>query len=416
MTTYSSEQVRLRPLTLVEDTTDQVLVGDPETATFITVPPAGAVVIRALQRGASMKEAALEAEASAGEPVDVRTFVEALHELGFVKGDDEELTETTTGPKVQRTAPIQQRRWVSTLDPSWARPFFSPVAWTLYTAALLFSIGSLILRPELFPRPEDTFVFENRGLALLILVPLSYLQTALHEAWHWLGARAAGVSARFGVDRRLCFLVFETDLSQLWSLPRRQRYAAQLAGMAIDSLLLAILLAVQLVGESSSLPLPRLVTDLAAAMAFVTLTGIAWQSMIFMRTDLYGVLVTATGCNNLWEVKSLLLKRAMGRRLSLEQHKQLAQAHPRDVAVGRWFRWIYLLGIPLALAYYSAFHLPILIGALSWTAEGLSGEPNRGRFWLTFGESLAIYLPLLLVLITSVKARLDRNSLHRGRV
>ncbi|MFF8789597.1 hypothetical protein [Streptomyces sp. NPDC015125] len=399
----------------MEETTDQVLVGDPETATFITVPTVGALVIRALQRGASPEEAAREAEASAGEPVDVVAFVEALHELGFVDEGDGEPAETSAGPEVQRTAPIQQRRWVSALDPRRARPFFSPAAWTLYGAALVFCIGLFILRPDLIPRPQDTFVFENRGLALLFLLPLSYLQTALHEAWHWLGARAAGVSARFGIDRRLCFLVFETDLSQLWSLPRRRRYAPLLAGLAIDSLLLAVLLAVQLVGETASLPLLHPLAELASAMSFVTFSAIAWQCMIFMRNDLYAVLVTATGCNNLWEVKSLLLKRSMG-RLSPDQHRQLAQAHPQDVAVGRWFRWLYLLGVPLVLAYYAVFQVPILLGALHWTAEGLSGDPTSGAFWLTFGESLLIYLPLLLVFITSVKARIDKNRAHSARM
>ncbi|MFF8939129.1 hypothetical protein ACF08O_31295 [Streptomyces paradoxus] len=417
MTATAPEQIRLRPLTLVQDA-DETLVGDPQTATFVSVPAVGAVVIRALQRGASPREAALEAEKHSGEPVDVESFVEALRELGFVRDSGDGCEENSDAVKVQRTAPIQQRRWVTGLNPRWAKPFFSPAAWAVYAATLLFSIGCFALHPALIPSPEDTFVLEDRGLSLLILLPLSYLTTALHEGWHWLGARAAGVAARFGIDRRLCFLVFETDLSQLWSLPRRQRLGPQLAGLAADSFILAGLLATQLAEEEGWISLAPVVTNLAAAMTFVVITGMIWQSMIFLRTDLYGALVTITGCHNLWEVKTLLLRRT-AKRLSQTQREQLAAAHPRDIAIGRWFRWIYLMGIPLTLAYYAIFQVPVLIGAIAWSIQGIATGPAQGRFWLTLAESMAIYIPLLLVLITSVKARLDRiaarSSSHRPR-
>ncbi|MFD9939742.1 hypothetical protein ACFWX0_02975, partial [Nonomuraea sp. NPDC059022] len=62
-----TQTVRLRPLSLVEEG-EEVLVGDPESGTFITIPAVGGVVISALQRGATTEEAAREAEALAGAP------------------------------------------------------------------------------------------------------------------------------------------------------------------------------------------------------------------------------------------------------------------------------------------------------------------------------------------------------------
>ena len=109
--------------------------------------------------------------------------------------------------------------------------------------------------------------------------------------WHWLAARALDLRTRFGGDRRLFFLVFETDLSQLWSVPRRRWYGPQLAGLAIDMVVLGALLGVQLVAGPVR-PLPAPVFVLASTL---------WQCMVFLRTDLYGVLVTATGCRDLWQ-------------------------------------------------------------------------------------------------------------------
>jgi len=48
--------VRLGPLSVVDDGGD-VLVGRPDTGRFISVPPVGGVVVRALLAGASQEQA-----------------------------------------------------------------------------------------------------------------------------------------------------------------------------------------------------------------------------------------------------------------------------------------------------------------------------------------------------------------------
>ncbi|MFC4048302.1 hypothetical protein ACFOY4_01290 [Actinomadura syzygii] len=393
--------MRLRPLTLLDEGPDEVLVGSPESGTYITVPTVGALVIRALERGASIPEAQVEATRYAGEPVDVAAFVGGLRELGFLaEHDDEDGRRHADAPaRIRRTAPIQQRRWVTGLDTRKARPFFSRAAWLCYAGALVFSVGCFVLRPSLIPRPGDVFLFEDRGLAVLFLLPFGYLMSALHEGWHWLAARAAGVSARFGIDRRLYFMVFETDLSQLWTLPRRQRYGPQLAGLAIDSFVLGGLVGIRLLDETGWCDVPALVAGVAGALAFMTLSSMVWQCMVFLRTDLYGVLLTLTGCHDLWNTKTLLLRRAFG-RLGPAHSEQLASARPRDVAVARWFRWVYLIGVPVALAHYAVFRVPIFAGVAIWACHGLAVGPLAARFWYTLAISSAVFLPSLVVMTT----------------
>lgn len=394
----TGERVRLRPLTLVDDG-DDVVVGDPASGQFIAVPPVGAIVIRALQRGATLEECAEMARRDAGEPVDVVSFVETLRELGFV--DDQPIAHPheadASPPTPAATAPLQQRRWLTGVRPERARPLFSPAAWAVYAAALVFCAGCFVLRPELLPAPGDLFFLGDEGLSLVAVLPLAYLLAAVHEAWHWLAARSLGLPSRFGVDRRLYLLVFETDLTPLWSVPRRQRYGPQLAGLAVDVVVLAALLAVELLADAGWLALPAPAAGLVAALVFVKVAGILWQCLVFLRTDLYGVLVTATGCRNLWEVKSLLLRQAFG-RLSAEQAAELAAADPRDVRVGRWFRWVYLAGFVAALAYFAGFYLPVMVRMLAWSAAGLQADPAEPRFWLVAAGSLLLFLPPLTVL------------------
>lgn len=313
--TGGDTRVALRPLSLVEDGGD-VVVGDPATGSFVAIPAIGGVVIRALQAGATLAEAAAEAEQHAGEPVDVAAFVAALRELGFL--DDGSRAEPA------RTAPVQQRRWLAGVPQRWAARMFGRIAWSCYAAALVFCVACFALRPSLWPHPAEV---GRDGVVLTLALLLTLLLSGVHEGWHWLAARALGLPVRFGVDRRLFFLVFETDLSLLWTVPRRQRYGPQLAGLAIDSVVLAGLLGMQLSAAAGRLPLAGSTARLVAAVAYLKVGTMLWQCLVFLRTDLYGVLVTATGCRNLWAVKSLQLRQAFG-RLTADQAAELAAADP----------------------------------------------------------------------------------------
>lgn len=158
--------------------------------------------------------------------------------------------------------------------------------------------------------------------------------------------------------------------------------------------MLAAFLSVELLASAGWLTPPPLLARLVAALVFLKVVGMLWQCLVFLRTDLYGVLVTATGCRNLWEVKSLLLRQAFG-RLTPGQAAELAAADPRDIRVGRWFRFLYLSGFVAALAYFAYFYVPVMATLVAWTARGLAAGPARAGFWLTAAGSVVLYLPPL---------------------
>ncbi|WP_131735437.1 PqqD family protein [Actinomadura roseirufa] len=366
------QTVPLRPLSLVEEG-DEVLVGDPESGTFVTLPTVGGVVISLLQRGAPLDEVAAKAEEYAGEPVDIPAFVETLRELGFV--------EDAEAPAPARTAPIQGRRWLRGIRQELVRPFFGRTAWTCYGLFFAFDVAVLIGVPALFPRPaDDAFFLGDIGLSALLLAPFGMLSMAVHECGHWLAARAIGVKARFGVDRRMMMLVFETDLTQVWSVPRRRRYSPLLGGMAVDSVVLGCLLSARLLIHAGVWSPPAVVDSLLAAWVLVKLVGFLWQCMVFLRTDLYAVMVNALGCRNLWRVKSLMLRRAFGRLTSAEA-TELAEAAPADIRAARWFRWVWLAGFLGVAAWFAVFVLPVVLVVLHWTGNALALGPFTGRFW-----------------------------------
>lgn len=390
-TPASAGVVRLRPLSVVDDG-DDVVIGDPERGTFIAVPAVGGVVVRALLDGATVAEAGARASEFAGEPVDMADFIAVLTQLGFV---DEDRPVTPAA-----TAPIQRQGWVGGPPAAVVRPLFSAPAWCVYGLAAVWVICCFVLRPGLWPRPADLLVTGDVGTSLLIMLPVTYVLVGLHEMWHWLAARALDLRSRFGIDRRLFFLVFETDLSQLWTLPRRRRYGPQLAGIAIDMVVMGMLLAGQLVVA----PVRPL-----RAMMFVLVASTVWQCMVFLRTDMYGVLVTATGCRDLWRVKSLLARRAFG-RLDERQRAELDRADPRDVRVGTWFRWIWLAGYPLAGAYLTLFYLPVLWYVARYTGAAIGDGVASPRFWWGLLVGPLVYVPVGVTLWIALAGLWRRRS------
>lgn len=386
----------LRELTVVAENDGEYVVGDPATGVFVALPAIGVTVIERLRAGATLGDAGLAASAEAGEEVDAVDFGDTLVELGFVAQVD--------GAAIASHAAPPSRRWISGVRPEFARPLFAPPAWVCYGALFLACVLLMVAVPAYRPDPGDVFFLPSPVFSLGLLTVWAMFSAAGHEAAHWLAARAQGVPARFSIGRRLYFLVFETDLSQLWSLPRRRRFGPLLAGLAYDTVTLSALLAVAVITANG------FVDRVVAALVVVESSGILFQFMVFLRTDLYAVLVMLLGCRELWRVNSLELRRMFG-RLSEPQAAELRAAHPRDRQVAGWFRWLSVAGLAAAAGYFVAFFVPALWTLLGWIVRSLSdAAPTSGRFWQSLVFAVLSLAPLALLVGVAIRERLGRRG------
>jgi hypothetical protein len=384
-----------RELSVVAEDDGEYVVGNPETGVFVALPAIGVTVIERLRGGATLGEAGLAASAEVGEEVDTVDFGNTLVELGFIA--------TVDGASIASQAEPSSRRWISGVRPELVRPLFAPLAWVCYGVLFLACVLLMVVVPAYRPDPGDVFFLPSPVFSFGVLAVWAMLSSAGHEAAHWLAARAQGVPARFSIGRRLYFLVFETDLSQLWSLPRRRRFGPLLAGLAYDTVTLSALLAVAVISSDG------FVDQVAAALVVVEASGILFQFMVFLRTDLYAVLVMLLGCRELWRVNSLELRRMFG-RLSEPQAAELHAAHPRDRRVARWFRWLSVAGLAAAAGYFAAVFVPALWTLLGWIVESLSdAAPTSGRFWQSAVFAVLSLLPVTLLIGVAVRERLGRR-------
>ncbi|NUP24790.1 MAG: hypothetical protein HOZ81_53810 [Streptomyces sp.] len=386
---------------VVGDDGDDFVIGRPDLGVYVAVPEPGAAFVEALRGGASLEEATATATRVAGQEVDGAEFLAGLAEAGLL----DPVRPAAAGQPAGGRG-LRQIRWVEGVSQRSARRFFGPAGWIMYGAAVIFSVSLLALRPDLRPTYEHTWWLPDPVLSLLILFPINLLLTAAHEVWHWLAGRAAGVPAIFRVSYRGMFLVFETDLTQIVTTPRNRRYGAFLAGMAFDSVVLAVALGLRLANREAVIALSGLADRLLAAIVLTQVVRIVWQfAAVFMRSDMYAVLTNALRCHDLYRTTWLTVKDRLW-RLKAEEVAELAGMGVRDQVIARWFGLVYLAGL-IAIGWMVLYvSVPFMIGMVMWVAANLANPlVTSWTFWSSLALTLYIVVPKVMPVLLAVRER-----------
>ncbi|MBA3418774.1 MAG: DUF3105 domain-containing protein [Geodermatophilaceae bacterium] len=388
----------LRRLTVDRDG-DEFIIARSDLDLYVAVPRPGAVLIEALRDGASLAAATEQASDAAGEEVDATDFLTGLGEAGLL--DNADGAGTVTGTRIG---------WVERIPRAVVRPLFGRIAWAIYVAAALTAVFLLLFRPDLRPLFDDIWFLSDPIWSLLALFAMSMIIAGGHECWHWLAGRALGVPARFRVSRRGVFVVFESDLSPLVTLPRRARYSPMLAGLAFDIVLLAAALLLRLGYREEVLGVPPAFDRFLGALIFGQLVVVAWQvSGVAFRSDSYAVLANALGCHNLYRATALTVKRGLW-RLHGGEAKELAGIGSRDRSVANWFWLVYVAGGFLMFWVLFSYLIPFSYGMISWVGPNITAlAADTFVFW----QSLA--LVALLLAQFAVVPLIARRERRQGR-
>ncbi|MEV4481409.1 hypothetical protein [Micromonospora coxensis] len=388
---------------VVARTDDGWVLGRPDLNLYVAVPEPGAVLIEALRETGSLTVATARACTVAGVDVDGADFVEGLLRVGLLAPPAE------SGPEPGRPR-TREVRWIHTVSPRTARRLFGPTAWSVYTTAALTCVGLLAAVPALRPTYENAWFLTDPVLSVLAYLPIAVVLGAAHEAWHWLAGRAIGVPARFRVSYRGIYLVFETDLTQLVTRPRRQRYGPFLAGMAFDCCMLVVALLARLAYQRGVLALPPTLYRVLGAVVLFTILAIVWQwAALFARSDGYAVLANLLRCHDLHRATWLTTKRRIW-RLSDDEQRELDETSRHDRAVARWFGLVSILGIVTMAWVMLTYRVPFLVLMGAWLLTNLQ------QFSLTRStlEAAVMVLYLLAVYLGPVALAVRERAMRRS--
>ena len=386
--------LELHNLSFVQDG-DEVVVGRLDTGSYAVFPVDGAELLHRIAEGMTVSQASVWYEESFGEPVDVDEFVTTLTELGFVR-------EAGTQPDL--VEPVRLR-WLG-------RAIFSPAAWVCY--GLIVALWVLAVRRDSAVLPHPSQIFFVRSLLVVQLV-ITICQTPLlfaHEGFHVLAGRRLGLPTRMGISNRLSYIVFETKLNGLMSVPRRARYLPFIAGLVCDLIVFCLL---DLVAELSRTDDGSfsLAGRICLAVAFTVVLRMAWQLQLHLRTDLYYMFATALNCYDLHDASMALLRnrvwRALGRTHRITDEQQWTE-HDRKAGL---FYGPFLCLIFVALALITLFGtLPVVIDYGTTIISSLLSGTYNVHFW---DSLLSVILNIAQVVVLLVLARRKRRELAGRR-
>ncbi|MEU1883894.1 hypothetical protein ABZ491_00215 [Micromonospora rifamycinica] len=330
---------------------DGVVVGNAATDSYAVLPVDGAELLRRLGEGMTPRAAAAWYAETYGEEVDIAELLVDLADLGLVTLPDATgpttpsattVTPATAAASASAAAPVRWQRL--------GRALFSPVALLAYAALVVAAVVVAVAQPDLRPHYRAIFFTDYLTVVTIVLAIGQWPLIALHESAHALAGRRLGLRTRLTVGYRLQYLVFETVMDGLVTVPRRQRWVPMLAGIGVDLVVMALLTlaAAALREPDGSLPL---LARLCLALSFGALLRVAWQFFLYLRTDLYYLLTLVLGTVDLHGSASVLLRHRFRRltgRPGLD--RQVARLHPTDRRTARWYSWVMVAGYAATLA------------------------------------------------------------------
>lgn len=342
----------------------EMIIGRPDTGVFLALPIEAVEVLDQLAGGRTVGEVRDLFQQRHGELLDMDDFLGFLESRGLVQGANGKRNGhpiAAAAPSSVASVPAPIRYHFTNIPQKVAQIFFNGTALILYGGLVLTALAIVALEPSLLPRQHAMHFVEDRTLKTVGLLLISYLAVFNHEMGHLIAARARGVNTRLGISHRLWFLVAESDLTGLWSIPKRERYLPLLAGPLVDAVTSALLLIVLAADHWSWLTLPETARQLATAICFVLGMQIIWQCFFFVRTDFYYVVVNLFNCRNLLNDTEGYLRNRLARLLGRAEPVDLSSLPPAEMRVVRAYSVVWLLGRLLATGLLLFVSIPFMV-------------------------------------------------------
>lgn len=374
MTIHTDRPLALHPLVYLE-AGDEVTIGRRDIDSYGMFPPDGAALVRRLAAGATPEQAADWYEREYGEAVDLDDLLAALAELNFIERDGR--------------APQQRVRWQRL-----GRAVFSKPAAVLYAAVVAAAVAAVVRDPALLPRPEHLLFTDYLIVIELVLFLGALPQLALHEVCHALAGRRLGLRSSVRVSHRLYYLVLETSLDGLVTVPRRQRFLPILAGMLFELVALAgLVLAAGLTDGTAR--------RLCLAFAFATVLRLAWQFFFYLRTDIYVLICTLLGCVDLHGAARRVLRNRWRRR-----PEPLTDLHPADLRAARWYSWLIVVGYTVSIGLFVFAVAPVVYAMFAAAVGRLAGGHTTAEL---LDSALFLAVNVVQLAVTAWLAIRDRR-------
>jgi putative peptide zinc metalloprotease protein len=349
--------VAVRPFSRQQEG-EEMVIGVQDTGIFLSLPPEAVELLDLLARGKNVGEVSDLYLEKTGQTPDLEDLLIHLESKGIV-GAQATYHPAASEPSV----PVREIKYhFSGFPQSVARVLFGRTVLTCEAAFIALALCAILRWHSLMPVPMDLVFYRQRALSWTLLTVFTYSGIFLHELAHLIAARSVGVNSRMGISHRLWYLVAETDLTGLWSVPRNQRYLPMLAGIILDALVASLLVLSLAAAHQNLFHLSPFASHLVRAMAFTNLLRILWEFFLFVRTDIYFVAVTYLNCKNLLVDTRVFLGNQLARIYSRIARVDQSAIPPAERRAIRTYAALYLAGRAWAFITLFWVTIPVCLG------------------------------------------------------
>lgn len=399
----------LQPLAIHRED-DEFIVGRVDAGTFAAMPEIAVHVIRLLQSGIPLEQVQARLVEEHGAEVDLEAFIDQLLELEFIQSIDGRQLE------VEPVAAAHLGR-IEARHVGWIFGWPGTVA---FAALMAGGALALIRRPDLLPSYHDFSWTASSSVVLVGNALWLVFNQLIHELAHLFAARSLGLPARLELSTRLHFVVAQTQLSSLWSVPRRHRLGVYLAGIAWDLIPIAVGLML-----SAFLPLSLPFRRFLAAVMLINWLGILWQFNVYLRTDIYYVILELVRGHNLYEDSLAYLGGRVHwllRRVGVAESLRYLGTPVRDLGPTearrvRIYAALILLGSVVSLSVFLAYSLPLVVSMVAQAVGSAVAGAQMHEPWAILDGVLATLALLggqLLFAIVFVRRRMATRPQPRA--
>ncbi|MCK6259582.1 hypothetical protein LCY76_23730 [Fictibacillus sp. KIGAM418] len=368
---------------------DEFTIGDPYHTEFLRVPLIAAEIIKLLDGKNTLGDIQEKINGSFGEEVDIIDFMETLLEYGLIY----KINDDVINPLIKREPKAIYKKI--------GKAMFSSFSIALYCFCFLSVCVLLISKPQLFPKYESLFIFDSLGLNALNLLVIAAIVKGLHELGHFLAAAKENVLSKIRFNLRLIWLVIETDMTGLWAKEKKARYIPFIAGMMWDITIIFIVLSLQIIINKP------IILEYLQIISFVVTSSIVFQFIIFLRTDLYFVLINWKNSASLEQDSILYLKQKFLKKQT--ETWELLPKNEKKVAI--WFSYIYIVGAIIGIFGFIYFQFLPSVLVIQMIMKNLINQTvSSFYFWDSIIVMCVLILQTIIFLFAIRNSRRDRRE------
>lgn len=356
-------RVRFHDLFRGQEEEGLILVGRKDIGSYVSLPKEAIEVIDLLDSGKTVGEVKKITEEKYGEDIGVEDFVRDMVTNEMVK--------TVDGYEIATTSQVQKDLF-SKVTARYVGWLFSRYAWVVYGAMAVVSVLLFAAFPQHIPKPEDYFFHPWYSVAVGFMFLFGWVLLAIHELAHLFAARSVGTEGYFSLSNRLVFIVAQTNLGNIWTVPREKRYVVYLAGMAWDAVMVFFCLILLVLSDYNIIKLPVLVYNFLKAVNFIKVWGIIWQFRFNMQTDVYYVLSNYFKCRNLLGDTQSYIKNLTAKISARIKKVDMSSNTEQEMRVIRFYAPIYFVGAFVTLVTFIFRQLYVLVLQVIRAFDGLT--------------------------------------------